>query len=109
MGLDGTCPDFNFSEVATPYARTFMWLDAEAIRWAILDQLHQLLESINNTLLKMPSPLERNLVQLETGQFVINLVGLSASAQRLFLEEWNGAETAFPIALALMFIHVSDL
>jgi predicted unusual protein kinase regulating ubiquinone biosynthesis (AarF/ABC1/UbiB family) len=100
----GLAPDFNFIEVATPYARTFMGLDTEAIGRAFQQLLRQLIETAN-TLLKMPRTLERILVKLEAGQFVINLggdIGIGATAFRR--RERNGAETAFPIALALMFI-----
>jgi predicted unusual protein kinase regulating ubiquinone biosynthesis (AarF/ABC1/UbiB family) len=100
----GLAPDFNFIDVATPYARRFVGFDTEAIGRAFQQLLRQLLESIN-TLLKMPRTLERILVKLETGQFVINLggdIGIGATAFRR--RERNGAETAFPIALSLMFI-----
>ena len=53
----------------------------------------------------MPKVFERILVKLEAGQFVINLggdIGIKATAFRR--RERNDAETAFPIALALMFI-----
>jgi predicted unusual protein kinase regulating ubiquinone biosynthesis (AarF/ABC1/UbiB family) len=100
----GLAPDFNFIEVAAPYARKFMGLDTEAIGRAIQQLLRQFVETMN-TLLKMPSTIERILVKLETGQFVINLggdIGIGASAFRRRAN--NGANTAFPLALALMFI-----
>jgi hypothetical protein len=53
----------------------------------------------------MPRTIERILTKLEAGQFVINLggdIGLGATAFRR--RERNGAEAAFPISLALMFI-----
>jgi hypothetical protein len=53
----------------------------------------------------MPRTIERILVKLEAGQFVINLggeIGIGATAFRRC--ESNSANTAFPIALALMFI-----
>src|SRR6266704_1951467 len=49
----GLAPDFNFIDVATPYARKFMRIDTEAIRQTIQQLLRQLLETMN-TLLKMP-------------------------------------------------------
>lgn len=66
--------------------------------------LRQFVETMN-TLLKMPRTLERILVKLEAGQVVINLgggIGFGATAFRR--RERNGASTAFPIALALMFV-----
>jgi predicted unusual protein kinase regulating ubiquinone biosynthesis (AarF/ABC1/UbiB family) len=100
----GLAPDFNFIDVATPYARRFMGLDTEAIGRVFGQLLRQLVET-TNTLLKMPASIERILVKLETGQFVINLggdIGVGASAFRR--RERNGAEAAFPLSLALMFI-----
>jgi predicted unusual protein kinase regulating ubiquinone biosynthesis (AarF/ABC1/UbiB family) len=100
----GLAPDFNFIDVAAPYARKFVGIDREAIGRAFQELLRQLVETIN-TLLKMPSTVERILVKLEAGQFVINLggdIGIGATAFRR--RERNSAETAFPIALALMFI-----
>ena len=100
----GLAPDFNFIDVAVPYARKFMGVDTEAIGRAILQLLSQFVETMN-TLLKMPGTLERILTKLEAGQFVINLggdIGIGATAFRR--RESNGANTAFPIALALMFV-----
>jgi predicted unusual protein kinase regulating ubiquinone biosynthesis (AarF/ABC1/UbiB family) len=100
----GLAPDFNFIDVATPYARKFVGFDREAVGRAFQELLRQFVETIN-TLLKMPRTFERILVKLETGQFVINLggdIGIGATAFRR--RESNGAETAFPVALALMFI-----
>ena len=100
----GLAPDFNFIEVAAPYARKFMGVDTEGIARTIQQLLSQLLETVN-TLLKMPHTLERILTKLEAGQFVINLggdIGIGATAFRR--RENNSAQAAFPIALALMFI-----
>jgi predicted unusual protein kinase regulating ubiquinone biosynthesis (AarF/ABC1/UbiB family) len=100
----GLAPDFNFIDVATPYARKFMGVDTEAIRRAIQQLLRQLLETMN-TLLKMPGTIERILTRLEAGQFVINLggdIGIGATAFRR--RERDNTNTAFPIALALMFV-----
>jgi predicted unusual protein kinase regulating ubiquinone biosynthesis (AarF/ABC1/UbiB family) len=100
----GLAPDFNFIDVAAPYARKFMGIDAEAVRRAIQQLLRQFVETMN-TLLKMPGSIERILSKLEAGQFVINLggdIGIGATAFRR--RESNSANTVFPIALALMFL-----
>src|SRR5258708_29316006 len=70
----GLAPDFNFIDVAVPYARKFLGLNTEDIGRTIQQLLSQLLETVN-TLLKMPRTLERILTKLEAGQFVINLGG----------------------------------
>jgi len=100
----GLAPDFNFIEVAVPYARKFLGLNTEDIGKTIQQLLSQLLETVN-TLLKMPNTLERILTKLEAGQFVINLggdIGIGATAFRR--RAGGDSSTAFPIALALMFI-----
>jgi predicted unusual protein kinase regulating ubiquinone biosynthesis (AarF/ABC1/UbiB family) len=100
----GLAPDFNFIEVAAPYARKFMGIDIEGIGRAIQQLLSQFVETMN-TLLKMPGTIERILTKLEAGQFVINLggdIGIGATAFRR--RESNSANTAFPIALSLMFL-----
>ncbi len=100
----GLAPDFNFIDVAAPYARRFMGLNTEDIGMTIQQLLRQLLVTLN-TLLKMPDTIEGILTKLENGQFVINLggdIGIGATAFRR--PERDGATTAFPIALALMFV-----
>jgi predicted unusual protein kinase regulating ubiquinone biosynthesis (AarF/ABC1/UbiB family) len=100
----GLAPDFNFIDVAAPYARKFLGIDTEGIGRTIQQLLSQLLETVN-TLLKMPRTIERILTKLEAGQFVINLggdIGIGATAFRR--RETNSANAAFPLALALMFL-----
>ena len=100
----GLAPDFNLIDIAVPYARKFLGLNTEDIGRTIQQLLSQLLETVN-TLLKMPHTIERILTKLEAGQFVINLggdIGIGATAFRR--RQNNGAEAAFPLALALMFI-----
>jgi predicted unusual protein kinase regulating ubiquinone biosynthesis (AarF/ABC1/UbiB family) len=100
----GLAPDFNFIDVAAPYARKFLGLNTDEIGKTIQQLLAQLLETVN-TLLKMPRTIERILTKLEAGQFVINLggdIGVGATAFRR--RENNAAQAAFPLALALMFI-----
>jgi predicted unusual protein kinase regulating ubiquinone biosynthesis (AarF/ABC1/UbiB family) len=96
----GLAPDFNFIDVAAPYARKFMGLDTEAIGRAIQQLLRQFVETMN-TLLKMPRTIERILVKLEAGQFVINLGGISASVQRLSAD----AKSVTPLVSKAPSIH----
>ncbi|MGZ3624770.1 MAG: ABC1 kinase family protein [Ktedonobacteraceae bacterium] len=100
----GLAPDFNVIDLAVPYARTFLGLNTEDIGRTIQELLAQLLETVN-TLLKMPRTIERILTKLEAGQFVINLggdIGVGATAFRRRAKD--DSNTAFPLALALMFV-----
>lgn len=66
----GLAPDFNFIDVATPYARKFLGLDAEGVSQTIQDILKQLLEA-GRILLKLPVELERVINKLDSGQIEV--------------------------------------
>lgn len=66
----GLAPEFNFVDVATPYARKFLGLDSEGARQTIQSVLNQLLEA-GRILLKLPADLERVITKLETGQIEV--------------------------------------
>jgi len=68
----GLSPDFNFVEVATPYARKFLGLDAEGAGQTIQELLRQLLET-GRVLLTLPRSLEHVITKLETGQIEVKL------------------------------------
>ncbi|HLQ28992.1 MAG TPA: AarF/ABC1/UbiB kinase family protein [Ktedonobacteraceae bacterium] len=68
----GLAPEFNFVEVATPYARKFLGLDAEGAGQTIQDVFNQLLET-GRVLLTLPRSLERVITKLETGQVEVKL------------------------------------
>src|SRR5205085_7998436 len=68
----GLSPEFNFVEVATPYARKFLGLDAEGTGQAIQEIFSQLLET-GRILLTLPRSLEQVITKLETGQIEVKL------------------------------------
>ncbi|MFL5625034.1 MAG: ABC1 kinase family protein [Ktedonobacteraceae bacterium] len=68
----GLSPDFNFVEVATPYARKFLGLDAEGTGQTIQDILNQMLDT-GRILLTLPRSLERVITKIETGQIEVKL------------------------------------
>src|SRR5712692_4105434 len=68
----GLAPEFNFIDVATPYARKFLGLDAEGAGQTIQQILNQLLET-GRILLTLPRSLERVITKLETGQIEVKL------------------------------------
>jgi predicted unusual protein kinase regulating ubiquinone biosynthesis (AarF/ABC1/UbiB family) len=96
----GLAPDFNFVDVATPYARKFIGIDTENIGQTFQQLLSQLLETAT-ILLKLPRSLERILTKLEVGQLEIR-IGLGESHGRL--RRSDSTTSAQHLALALTFI-----
>ena len=68
----GLAPEFNFVEVATPYARKFLGLDGDGIGQTVQDFLNQALDT-GRTLLALPRALEQVITKLETGQIEVRL------------------------------------
>ena len=68
----GLSPEFNFVEVATPYARKFLGLDTEGAGQTIQDIFQQILET-GRVLLALPRSLEQVITKLETGQIEVRL------------------------------------
>ncbi len=68
----GLAPDFNFVEVATPYARKFLGLDADGAGQTFQQILDQLIET-GRILLTLPRSLERVITRIETGQIEVKL------------------------------------
>ncbi len=73
----GLAPDFNFFEVATPYAQNFLGLGKENIGETAQELLTQLL-GIGRTMLKLPRAIERLIADIETGQIEIKLANAPA-------------------------------
>jgi predicted unusual protein kinase regulating ubiquinone biosynthesis (AarF/ABC1/UbiB family) len=69
----GLAPNFNFVDVATPYARKFLGLDAEGISQTIQEIFTQLLGS-GRILLTLPRSIEQLINKLETGQIEVKTV-----------------------------------
>ena len=70
----GLSPDFHFVEVATPYARKFLGLDAEGAGETLQDIFNQVLET-GRILLTLPRSLEQVITKLETGQIEVKMNG----------------------------------
>jgi predicted unusual protein kinase regulating ubiquinone biosynthesis (AarF/ABC1/UbiB family) len=68
----GLAPDFNFIDVATPYARKFLGLDAENAGQTIQEVFTQVLDT-GRVLLTLPKAMERVITKLETGQIEVRL------------------------------------
>jgi predicted unusual protein kinase regulating ubiquinone biosynthesis (AarF/ABC1/UbiB family) len=68
----GLAPEFNFVEVATPYARKFLGLDAAGAQHTLQQLFSQLLDA-GRVLLTLPRSLEQVIARLETGQIEVKL------------------------------------
>jgi predicted unusual protein kinase regulating ubiquinone biosynthesis (AarF/ABC1/UbiB family) len=69
----GLAPDFNFVDVATPYARKFLGLDAEGIGQTAQQIFTQLLDGAR-IMLTLPRSIEQLITRLETGQIEVKTV-----------------------------------
>src|SRR6266699_885381 len=76
----GLAPEFNFVEVATPYARKFLGLDAEGSGQTIQEILNQLVDT-GRILLTLPRSLERVITKIETGQIEVKLAAASRNGR----------------------------
>jgi predicted unusual protein kinase regulating ubiquinone biosynthesis (AarF/ABC1/UbiB family) len=106
----GLAPDFNFLEVATPYARSFLGLDAENIGQTVQDVLTQLLDS-GKVMLELPRSLERVISRIETGQVEVRVANIPGG-RRTRGRRGNGASSTNYTnggGLASAFIFASSL
>src|SRR5712691_6129502 len=78
----GLSPEFNFVEIATPYARKFLGLDAEGAQQTLQQLFSQLLDT-GRVLLTLPHSLEQLITRLEAGQIEVKLASNGPSG-------WNG-------------------
>ena len=74
----GLAPEFNFVEVATPYARKFLGLDARGAEQTLKQLFSQLLDT-GRVWLSLPRSLEQVITRLEAGQIEVKLGSLGSS------------------------------
>jgi predicted unusual protein kinase regulating ubiquinone biosynthesis (AarF/ABC1/UbiB family) len=70
----GLAPQFNFVDVATPYARSFLGLDANGIGDILRSLPNQALD-MGRLFLRLPKALDQLITKLETGQLEVRLAG----------------------------------
>lgn len=68
----GLAPEFDFVEIATPYARKFLGLDAEGAEQILKHLFSQMLDA-GRAWLSLPRSLEQVMTKLETGQIEVKL------------------------------------
>jgi predicted unusual protein kinase regulating ubiquinone biosynthesis (AarF/ABC1/UbiB family) len=76
----GLAPDFNFVDVATPYARKFLGLDAAGIGQTTQQVLSQVLEA-SRTLLTLPHAIEQLISKIDAGQVEVKVGAGSLSGR----------------------------
>jgi predicted unusual protein kinase regulating ubiquinone biosynthesis (AarF/ABC1/UbiB family) len=74
---EGLAPEFNFIEVATPYARAFLGLDARGMEQAAQQLLSQVIAA-GRALLTLPQAVQQVLSKLEAGQIEGTPAGLES-------------------------------
>lgn len=77
----GLAPNFNFIDVATPYARQFLGLNAEGIEQTLQELLQQVLEN-GRILLQLPRSVQSLINKLDTGQLEVRLANLPGNSRR---------------------------
>ena len=70
----GLEPKFNFVDMATPYARKFLGLDANGIGNILRDLPNQALD-MGRLLIRLPKAVDQLITKLETGQLEVRLAG----------------------------------
>ncbi len=103
----GLAQEFNFVEMATPYARKFLGLDSEGVSQTVQEFLNQALDT-GRTLLTLPRALEQVITKIETGQIEVKLAGDRPKDRIRFRFGRNGggntASGNAGFSLSLMFI-----
>jgi predicted unusual protein kinase regulating ubiquinone biosynthesis (AarF/ABC1/UbiB family) len=97
----GLSPDFNFLEVATPYAQRFIGFDSRGVGETAQEILTQLL-SASRTLLALPGSVERLITKIDTGQVEIRLGNVPTVGRRrtrLRRDESRAVATTTPSSL----------
>jgi predicted unusual protein kinase regulating ubiquinone biosynthesis (AarF/ABC1/UbiB family) len=97
----GLAPNFNFVDVATPYARRFLGLDTENLAKTAQELLGQLLES-GRTLLSLPGKVDQLVTRLETGQLEVKIAnfGGGSGGNGRGRNRGRGRQAATGVALA---------
>lgn len=104
----GLAPEFNFVDVATPYARKFLDLDAQGLT-EMLRKLPEQALDMGRLLLRLPKAMEHLITRIETGQIEVRLAqephrnGRRRRGHRNVYLESDGAGGAFSSVLLFAF------
>ena len=89
----GLAPEFNFIEVAVPYARKFLGLglDVKGMEQTLRQLFNQLLDA-GRALLKLPHSLEQIITKLESGQIEVKFTSNEQSGRRRLRRRRSGRD-----------------
>lgn len=99
----GLAPNFNFVDVVTPYAYTFLGLDAQGIRGTVQEVLSQLLES-GRVLLALPNRVEQLIDKINTGQLEVRVGSILAARHERALERRRESGGLSYFSKAIIFV-----
>jgi len=87
----GLAPEFNFIEVAVPYARKFLGLDLKGMEQTLRQLFNQFLDA-GRVLLKLPHSLEQIITKLESGQIEVKFTSNEQSGRRRLRRRRSGRD-----------------
>jgi predicted unusual protein kinase regulating ubiquinone biosynthesis (AarF/ABC1/UbiB family) len=87
----GLAPEFNFIDVAVPYARKFLGLDVKGMEQTLRQLFNQFLDA-GRVLLKLPHSLEQIITKLESGQIEVKFTSNEQSGRRRLRRRRSGRD-----------------
>jgi predicted unusual protein kinase regulating ubiquinone biosynthesis (AarF/ABC1/UbiB family) len=105
----GLAPEFDFIEVAAPYARKFLGLDAQGAEQILRQLFNQALDT-GRAWLALPRSLEQIITRIESGQIEVKLADNGASGRMGFRRRVSatGGLSSLP-GLTWLFMFVASL
>jgi predicted unusual protein kinase regulating ubiquinone biosynthesis (AarF/ABC1/UbiB family) len=107
----GLAPDFNFVEIAAPYVRTFLGLDADGMEKTLQRFFSQVIDT-GRALLTLPRSLDQVIARLESGQIEVKLADNQPQRRSRLRgrRSWsNNGETSGAYGLSWFFMFAASL
>ena len=104
----GLAPEFDLIEVATPYARKFLNLDARGAEQTLRQLFNQVLDT-GRALLTLPRSLEQVMTKLESGQIEVKLASNGSSGRTRSRGRRRGGGTGGLPGFTWLFMFIVSL
>ncbi len=104
----GLAPEFDLIEVATPYARKFLNLDARGAEQTLRQLFNQVLDT-GRALLTLPRSLEQVMTKLESGQIEVKLASNASSGRTRSRGRRRGGGTGGLHGFTWLFMFIVSL